>query len=322
MVYLRKTDHIGNVQLNGRILLSPMAGYTDVAFRTLCARYGAGLVVTEFISSNTIVNADLTTLRQVQTSSEEKPLAFQLFGNDIDLILKASKIIETKCDLININMGCPAPNIVQQGSGSAMLENPELIGNIIKKLVDNLSVPVTIKIRAGVSKENINAVAIAKIAEKNGCAAICIHPRTQQQGYKGDADWDIIRQIKDAVTIPIIGNGGVIDELTAEKMFQETNCDFIMIGRAALGDPMIFKRINHYLETKVIIKQTPEEIMREKITLFLEYYDLWKQFNLPFIVLKEHSLCFTSGFSGAATIRGAISKIKDEVELIHYFNQL
>ncbi|MBI5392635.1 tRNA dihydrouridine synthase DusB [Candidatus Woesearchaeota archaeon] len=319
---MKNTQKIGNVKIKGKIFLSPMAGYTDVAFRVLCKRYGAALVMTELISSNTLTNADISTIQQVKTSEEEKPLAFQLFGSDIDLILKASKIIEHKCEMLNINMGCPATAITQQGSGSALLEKPELIGKIIKKLSTNLSIPITIKIRAGVSKEKINAVEIAKIAEENGCAAICIHPRTQSQGYKGDADWNIIRQIKESVSIPIIGNGGVVDEISAKKMFDETNCDFIMIGRAALGNPRIFQRINNYLKTGTIEQRSQEKIFAEKMQLFQEYYELWQKYELSFISLKEHAVAFLSGYPKASFHRGNINKIKEEKSLIEYIKSL
>ncbi|MBS3137497.1 tRNA dihydrouridine synthase DusB [Candidatus Woesearchaeota archaeon] len=319
---MKNTQKIGNVKLKGRIFLSPMAGYTDVAFRTLCKRYGAALVVTELISSNTLVNADLSTIQQLKTSEEEKPLAFQLFGSDINLILKASKIIENRCEILNINMGCPAAAIVQQGSGSALLEKPEHIGKIIKKLSTNLSIPITIKIRAGISKENINAVEIAKIAEKNGCSAICIHPRTQKQGYKGDADWNIIKHIKESVSIPIIGNGGIVDEISAKKMFNQTNCDFIMIGRAAIGNPMIFQRINNYLKKGIIDEKFQESIFVEKIRLFKEYHKLWQKHELSFVSLKDHAVSFFSGFPNASTHRGSINKIKDESELMDYVGSL
>jgi tRNA-dihydrouridine synthase B len=314
--------NIGSVKLKGKIFLSPMAGYTDVAFRILCKRYGAALVMTELISSNTLINADLSSIKQIKTSKEEKPLAFQLFGSDANLLLKASKIIEHKCELININMGCPAAAIIQQGSGSALLKNPKLIGNIVKQLSTNLSIPVTIKIRAGVSKEKINAVEIAKIAEQNGCSAVCIHPRTQKQGYNGDADWNIIKQIKEAVSIPVIGNGNVIDELSAKSMFDKTGCDFIMIGRAALGNPIIFQRINNYLDNGIIKKTSQEEILTEKITLFREYYQLSQKFELPFISLKEHSVAFLSGFPKASFHRGNINKIKNEFKLMEYIDSI
>src|SRR3989338_2286807 len=210
---------IGNITFKNRIFLSPMAGYTDIAFRSLCKKYGAGLVMTEFVSSTSVVRGNSQELQRLKIAEEEHPVAIQLLGHDIEYLIKASKIVEKKCDMININMGCPADKITNQGAGSAMLQTPEKVAELVKNFTEHVNLPVTIKIRSGINENTVNFIEVSKLAEKNGAAAIFLHPRTQKQGYSGEADWSHIQQLKASVDIPVIGNGDVYDEKSAESIF-------------------------------------------------------------------------------------------------------
>ena len=299
-----------------------MAGYTDIAFRSLCKKYGAGLVMTEFVSSTSVVRGNAQELQRLKIAEEEHPVAIQLFGHDIEYLIKASKIVEKKCDMININMGCPADKITNQGAGSAMLQTPEKVAELVKNLTEHVNLPVTIKIRSGINENTVNFIEVSKLAEKNGAAAIFLHPRTQKQGYSGEADWSHIQQLKASVDIPVIGNGDVYDEKSAEKMFEETKCDGILIGRAALGNPYIFTRINHYLENGSMLSLDKYKEKLQKIKMFLEYHALWKKHHLSFISLKEHCMAFTKGIEGGAEIRQKLSSIKDEENLLLHLESL
>ena len=296
-------------KLKGKAILSPMAGVTDVAFRALCKKYGAALTCTEFLNSTAIVRENKKTMEMLRTDNIETPKQIQLFGNSIEDVISAAKFVEKKFDIIDINCGCPAWKVIKVGAGSAMLNDPEKIGHFIKELVKNTKIPITLKIRKGISENNINAIEIAKIAELNGAAAIGIHGRTQKQGYSGKADWNIIKQVKQNVSIPVIGNGDVFTPEDFKMRLQESKCDYILIARGAIGNPYIFKQINDYLETGKY-KKTPN-----KISLFNEYLELAEKHKINFKQIKSQAVNFTKGLEGSSNLRKSLMMCKEIEEL-------
>jgi tRNA-dihydrouridine synthase B len=294
-------------KLNSKLILAPMHDITNIAFRIMCKNYGAGLVSTELLSANAIAKGNKSELRGAKTNKKEGPIAIQLFGQNTENILKASKIVEKDFDIIDFNLGCPSKKILAQGCGAALLKRKNKIKEIVEKTSKIIKKPFTVKIR------NENAVEISKICEKAGASAITIHGRTAGQGYSGNADWNIIKEIKQVVEIPVIGNGDVIDGESAKKMFEETNCDYIMVGRAAIGNPFIFKQINEYLKTGKIIKQTREE----KIKDYFEYIKLAKKYDCFSIKdAKWKAQEFTKGLTGSTKLRRRINSVKSEKEII------
>ena len=232
---------IGNVVLENNVFLAPMAGVTDLPFRILCKEMGCGLVYSEMVSAKGILYDNKNTTELLEVDPKERPVAVQLFGSDPEILgAMAKKIEDYPIDIIDVNMGCPAPKIVKNGEGSCLMKTPELVGKIVRSLVESQKKPVTIKFRKGFDEEHINAVEIAKIAEANGASAVAVHGRTREQYYSGKADWDIIRQVKEAVKIPVIGNGDVTSAESADAIMRETGCDGVMIGRGAQGNPWIF----------------------------------------------------------------------------------
>ena len=290
-------------KLSSKAILSPMAGVTDVGFRMLAKKYGAGLTYTEFVSSAGILRGNDNTLKMIETDLEEKPVGVQLFGNNLNEIVGAARIIEDNFDVIDVNCGCPAWKVIKTGAGSAMLNDKEKIGKFINKLASAVNKPVTLKIRTGINDKKINAVEIAKEAENSGAAAIAIHGRTQQQGYSGKADWEIISKVKEAVDIPVIGNGDVFSPETFKQRLEESNVDYIMIARAAIGNPFIFTQINEYIKKGKYEKKDP-------IEQFKEYLILAKKYNLNFNQIKTHAISFTKGIEKGSMIRDFLSKCK------------
>lgn len=281
-----------------------MAGVTDIAFRTLCKKYGAGLTCTEFLSSAAIVRNNKHTIEMLATDPIEKPVAIQLFGNSADEIVAAAKIVQKDFDIIDVNCGCPAWKVIRSGAGSKLLEDPNKIGDFVKKLVSQIKKPITVKIRIGIDDKRINAIAVAKIIEQSGAAALFVHGRTQKQGYSGHANWDIIKQVKQSISIPVIGNGDVFTPEKFKQRLEESGVDYILIARGALGNPYIFKQISDFLETG-----TYKE--KNRIEQFFEYLELAKKYNIPFLVIKNHAMSFTKGIVGGANLRVEIAKIKD-----------
>ena len=256
---------IGNLELENNVFLAPMAGVTDLPFRILCKEMGCGLVYSEMVSAKGILYDNKNTTELLEIDSKERPVAVQLFGSDPEILGAMAKKIEPySIDIIDVNMGCPAPKIVKNGEGSCLMKTPELVGEIVKSLVESQKKPVTIKFRKGFDDEHINAVEIAKIAEANGAAAVAVHGRTREQYYSGKADWDIIKQVKAAVNIPVIGNGDVFTPQDAKNLLEYTGCDAIMVGRGAQGNPWIFQRILHYLKTGELLPEPTAEERVEK----------------------------------------------------------
>jgi len=295
-------------KLKSLAVLSPMAGVTDVAFRALCKRYGAGLTYTEFVSGTAIVKGYNKTLKMIETDESEKPVAVQLFGNSIDDVVNAAKLIQDKFDIIDVNCGCPAWKVIKTGAGSELLKKPEEIAKFISKLVNNVDKPITVKIRAGIDENSINAVKVAKLVEEAGAAAIAIHGRTQKQGYSGKADWEIIKKVKESVNIPIIGNGDVFTPEDFKEKLEFSKVDFIMIARGAVGNPFIFKQINDYLRYGSYEKDN-------RLLHFNEYLELALKYNIDFSDIKRHAISFTKTIEGGALIREKICLSKNLVDL-------
>ena len=263
---------IGNVTIENNLFLAPMAGVTDLAFRSICRRYGAGLTYSEMVSAKGLYYGDKKTPRLMKGGDDEHPYAIQIFGSDADIMAEIiPAVTEYKPDIIDINMGCPTPKIVNNGDGSALLRSPEKIAEIVRRVSDASPVPVTVKIRKGWDSGNINAVQVAKIIEQNGAAAIAVHGRTRDEYYGGSADWDIIRRVKESVKIPVIGNGDVETARDVKRMFDETGCDAVMIGRGAQGNPFLFKQAAEYLETGA---ETYAPSPKERLTVLLEHLDM------------------------------------------------
>jgi nifR3 family TIM-barrel protein len=290
-------------KLKSPVLLSPMAGVTDVAFRALAKRYGAGLTYTEFVSSAGIVRGDVASMGILKTSPEEKPVAVQLFGNNVEEVVAAARIVQEKFDVIDVNCGCPAWKVIKTGAGSALLNNPEMIGEFIRTLSSAIERPVTVKLRAGITEKAKNAVEVAKIAEKNGAAAIALHGRTQQQGYSGKADWSIIKAVKQAVAIPVIGNGDVFTPEDFKRRMEESKVDYIMVARGAMGNPYLCRQINDYREKGEYDAKSGSE-------QFVEYLQLARMYEVPFSIVKNHASNFTKEVVGGAKVRLSISQSK------------
>ena len=307
---------IGNVKLEGNLILAPMAGITNLPFRLLCKKYGADLVYSEMINLNALSRNNKATEKLCLTCKEEKPVAFQLFGLREDAIKKSVEKIEDNADIIDFNFGCPAHQIVGAGSGSALLKRPEKVGKIIATLVKHSSKPVTAKIRLGYDKDI--SVKLAKIIEDNGASAIAIHARTYKQGFSGKADWDAIAKVKEEINIPVIGNGDILNGMHTKKLLEK--CDAVMIGRGAIGDPMLFSRIKTFLDKNQDVRMPS---LDEKINLFLEYYKTAKKYDLVNVhTLKQRSQEFTKGLRGSTVIRKELNKISSEEKLVKYMKSL
>lgn len=302
--------NIGNVHIDGDLVLGPMAGVTDLPFRLLCKDFGADLIYTEMVSAKGIMYNNRNTVDLLRTDKFEKPVALQLFGSDPDILGEmAARIDNLDFDIIDVNMGCPVPKIVNNHEGSALMDDPQLIGRIVKSISTHTRKPVTIKIRKCFREDKLNAVEIAKTAQENGASAIAVHPRSRQQYYSGKADWSVIRQVKEAVQIPVIGNGDVISVQDYIAMKEYTGCDAVMIARGAKGNPWIFKQIKAYLESGIIgerpdIYEVVEVAMRHA-KMMIEF----KGEDMAMREMRKHLAWYTVGYPDSSRLRGRINEI-------------
>ena len=323
-MYLKKLK-IGNVELENNLILAPMAGVTNLPFRMICKKFGPGMVCTEMASAKAMFYNDQKTKRLLNTEGEKRPISFQIFGSDEESMGYSAKILSEFADIIDINMGCPAPKVVKNGDGSKLLLDLEKAKSIMSQVVKNSSVPVTVKIRMGWDKEHIVATEGAKMAEKIGISAITVHGRTRSEFYTGKADWNIIKRVKESVNIPVIGNGDVWNEETAYQMFEETGVDGIMIGRGSFGNPWIFRNIRHFLETgkKLRLPSNKEklDIIKEHIYLAVE-----EKGDIAIKELRKHIAWYTKNLKNSSEFRNSINVVETKEELLmkldEYFEKL
>lgn len=314
-MYLKKLK-IGNVELENNILLAPMAGITDLAFRKVCKENNCGLVETEMVSAKAVYYNDEKTMKMLNMEGEKRPVSIQIFGNDPEVMMAATKILDGKSELLDINMGCPAPKVVKNGDGSKLLLDLDLVEKIVKSVVSVSKVPVTVKMRTGWDENTIVAEEAAKIIEKSGASAITIHGRTRSEFYSGKANLDLIKRVKEAVNIPVIGNGDVIDGISAKEMFEKTRVDGIMIGRGTLGNPWIFKHIIHYLETG---ENLPSESNEEKLATIIKHFNLLLEEKGEYTAVREirkHAAWYVKNMKDASKFKCEVNKIEKSEDFI------
>ena len=316
--------YIGNVQIKHKTVLAPMAGIGNSSFRKIIKKMGAGLIYAEMVSDKALFYKNKKTVDMLYMEEMERPITQQIFGSDKESFVSAAKFIYENMhpDIIDINMGCPVPKVaVRAQAGSALLKNPEKIKDIVSSVVASVPIPVTVKIRSGWDSEHINAVEIAKICEEAGASAICVHPRTRSQGYSGKADWSIIKQVKDTVSIPVIGNGDITTIYDAKRMIDETNCDLVMIGRGVLGNPWLIKQINAYLEDNIIL---PDPTPIERIDMCLEHlhnlYEL-KDEKLAVLEIRNHIAWYLKGLPNSNETKNKIFLQKNISVIIEILNE-
>ena len=300
---------IGDVELENNLILAPMAGVSDLPFRILCKEQGCGLMYTEMVSAKAILYKNRNTKPLMEVHEEERPVALQLFGSDPEIVSSiAAQVEDGPYAFIDINMGCPVPKVVNNGEGSALMKNPRLVEELLSALVKRVKKPVTVKFRKGFNDDSVNAVEIAKIAESCGVSAVAVHGRTREQFYSGKADWDIIRQVKEAVKIPVIGNGDIFTPEDAKRMLEETGCDGLMIARGAKGNPWIFSRTLHYLETGELLPPPDRNQIKETL---LRHGQLQIQFKGEYLGIREmrkHLAWYTAGLPHSSALRNDVNQ--------------
>ncbi len=314
---------LGNVTLANNLILAPMAGVCDLPFRMLCKEQGAGLVCMEMVSAKALQYNNKNTKALLEVNEKERPVSLQLFGSDPICISEQAKRIEDRnFDILDINMGCPVPKVVNNGEGSALMKNPRLAGEIIEATAKAIKKPVTVKIRKGFDDAHVNAVEMAHIAQESGAAAVAVHGRTREQFYSGKADWDIIAQVKQAVSIPVIGNGDLLDAKDVIEMEKQTGCDGFMIGRGAQGNPWIFHQILHYFETGELIGKPPIE---EMVETMLRHARLQVEFKGEYLGIREmrkHAAWYTAGYKNSSKLRGRINAVETYEQLEALFQEV
>ncbi|MBO5993141.1 MAG: tRNA dihydrouridine synthase DusB [Acidaminococcaceae bacterium] len=311
---------IGNIVLDTPVALAPMAGISDLPYRVICRKFGCGLTVSEMVSAKGLLYKNEKTFTMLQIDEAERPTAIQLFGSVPEELAEAAKIVESRgADIIDFNMGCPVPKVVNNGEGSALMKTPLLAGRILEAMVKAVRIPVTVKFRAGWDEEHRNAVEIARIAEASGIAAVAVHGRTRNQFYMGKADWDIIRQVKEAVRVPVFGNGDIFSAENGLRMFKETNCDGLMIARGAYGNPWLFAQLRAALEGKDIPTVTVEERLQQILQHAIALVD-FKGEKVAIREMRSHASAYIKGLPRASEYRERFHKLETLQEMIDLVN--